>query len=73
MMISCIWYKPPGKFSKLKFYEYVHMAVTMAIDLGYGTNPRSSRNRGVTKPAILSEQDVEQRRVFLLCYVISLT
>ena len=51
------------------------MAVVMAIDLGYGTNPRGSRNRRgdmTAAPITLSDLEVEQRRTFLLCFVISL-
>lgn len=76
MAITCIWYSPPGSFSRLKFYEYIHMAVMMAIDLGYGTNPRSARSRrGDTSntSVALSDLDVEQRRIFLICYIISVT
>lgn len=27
-LITSIWYYPPGRFSKLKYYEYIHMATT---------------------------------------------
>jgi hypothetical protein len=77
MIVTCVWYFPPGKFSQLKFYEYIHMAVTMAMDLGLGTNPRTSRSRRggendqSCQPAILDEGDIERRRTFLVCYMIS--
>ncbi|RMY82540.1 hypothetical protein D0862_11978 [Hortaea werneckii] len=43
--ISAIWYHPPNKFSQLKYYEYIHMAATMAMDIGIGTRPVEQRNR----------------------------
>lgn len=76
MAITCTWYSPPGSFSRLKFYEYIHMAVMMAVDLGYGTNPRSARHRrGDTSniSVVLTDLDIEQRRLFLICYIISVT
>lgn len=36
MIATVIWHYPVGKFSALKFYEYIHLASTMAIDLGLG-------------------------------------
>ncbi|TKA26788.1 hypothetical protein B0A50_04234 [Salinomyces thailandicus] len=43
--ISAIWYHPPSKFGQLKYYEYIHMAATMAMDIGIGTRPVEHRNR----------------------------
>ncbi|KAI7261769.1 hypothetical protein KC345_g9659 [Hortaea werneckii] len=43
--ISAIWYHPPSKFGQLKYYEYIHMAATMAMDIGIGTRPAEQRNR----------------------------
>jgi len=75
MLITSSWYNPPDKYTHLKFYEYVHMAVTMAVDLGLGSNPKSSRSRraegGGTITSSLTEQDLENRRTFLICYIIS--
>ncbi|CZR59172.1 uncharacterized protein PAC_09064 [Phialocephala subalpina] len=78
MIVTSIWYFPPGKYAQLKFYEYIHMAVTMALDLGLGKNPKPSRNRrGVTADAgdgvteVLDENELERRRTFLVCYLIS--
>jgi len=80
MIITCVWYFPPGKFSQLKFYEYIHMAATMAMDIGLGTNPRSSRSRrggDESNPlisdqgVILSDAEIERRRTFLVCYIMT--
>ena len=80
MIVTSVWYYPPGKFSQLKFYEYIHMAATMAMDIGLGTNPKIFRRcRGVTEtgsPASdnSNERDhdeIERRRTFLSCYLIT--
>lgn len=78
MIITSVWYFPPGKYAQLKFYEYIHMATTMALDLGLGMNPKSlRRRRGISldaedmSPGPLDETELENRRTFLVCYLIS--
>ncbi|KAF4630825.1 hypothetical protein G7Y89_g7311 [Cudoniella acicularis] len=74
LAITASWYYPPGKYSKLKFYEYIHMATTMGMDIGIGTNPKASRRRRVAssnqsspEAAIMKkdEGELERRRTFL--------
>ena len=43
ILISTLWYFPPDKFEELKFHQYIHMAATMAQDIGLGKKPRVSR------------------------------
>ena len=45
LLISAVWYHPPNKFGQLKYYEYIHMAVTMALDIGIGTRRTAHRSR----------------------------
>ena len=81
MVVSAVWYYPPGKFSQLKYYEYIHMAATMAMDIGVGTNPKTSRSRrGLysNKPSPdsnislpMDEGEMDRRRTFLVCYLIT--
>lgn len=80
MIVTSVWYYPPGKFSQLKFYEYIHMAATMAMDIGLGTNPKTSRRRrGATDTESPASDDsnhgvydeIERRRTFLSCYLIT--
>jgi hypothetical protein len=77
MVISSIWYYPPGRYAQLKFYEYIHMAAAMAVSEGLGSNPQSSRSRREMdhkiKDTNLSTEDVEKRRTFLACYIITAT
>lgn len=44
MLITMIWYFPPDDFEELKFYQYIHMAATMALDIGIGTKPRPNQS-----------------------------
>ncbi|KAG4428108.1 hypothetical protein IFR05_016411 [Cadophora sp. M221] len=76
MIILSIWYFPPGKFAQLKYYEYIHMAATMGLDIGLGTNPQSSRDRRrnfeespIENP--IDEMGIEKRRTYMVCYMIS--
>jgi hypothetical protein len=45
MLISSLWYQPPHKFGQLKYYEYIHAAANMAMDLGIGSRMASNRSR----------------------------
>lgn len=36
LLITVLWYNPPR--GQLKFYEYIHMAASMAVDLGIGVD-----------------------------------
>jgi Fungal specific transcription factor domain len=78
LIITSVWYYPPGRFAQLKFYEYIHMAATMALDIGLGTNPKTfkSRRRAEAEreasPVVeLDDEEMEKRRTFLVCYLIT--
>lgn len=43
LIVSATWYHPPDRFGQLKYNEYIHMAATMAIDIGIGSRPTPSR------------------------------
>ncbi|OAA39271.1 Zn(2)-C6 fungal-type DNA-binding domain protein [Beauveria brongniartii RCEF 3172] len=47
--VAVIWYWPPEYFEELKFYQLIHTAAVMAIDIGLGrrTNGRMRRNQGM--------------------------
>ena len=63
--------------SELKYYEYIHMAATMGLDIGLGTNPQSSRDRRrnleeeTLRSNHMDSAEIERRRTFLVCYQIS--
>lgn len=77
--ISVIWYWPPENFEELKFYELVHMAAVMAIDLGLGKRksrrPRqlgsSFRDHPFRKHPPPDPTTIEARRTWLMCYFLT--
>jgi hypothetical protein len=79
ILVTVVWYHPPGKYAQMKFYEYIHMAATMAMDVGLGTNPKTSRRRREIEidpdspmsddGSISEEADIERKRTFLACYL----
>ncbi|KAJ5128283.1 hypothetical protein N7448_002001 [Penicillium atrosanguineum] len=77
ILVSAIWYLPPDNLEELKFYQLIHMAVVLAMDIGL-----NRRLQGDLKPfARLREllikkpqgpnvdiQGPEARRTWLGCY-----
>jgi Fungal Zn(2)-Cys(6) binuclear cluster domain len=60
MNTSVVWYCPPDdgcEPGNLQFYQYIHMAATMAVDLGIGTD------------LDLSAKCLEECRTLLACYL----
>lgn len=50
LLVSAAWYHPPTKFGQLKYYEYAHMATTMAMELGICSRPALQRPRLEPQP-----------------------
>jgi hypothetical protein len=79
VQVAVMWYWPPDRFEDLKFYQLVHIAAVMAIELGLG---RKQAARGGFRKHIsyawhdhpLRKQPppdpttVEARRAWLACY-----
>ena len=40
LLVSIMWTYPPEKFEDLKFHQQIHMAATMALDLGLANKPK---------------------------------
>ena len=54
ILISTLWYYPPDKFEELKFHQYIHMAATMALDIGLGKRPRAPQaDEQPSRPSII--------------------
>lgn len=74
LSVSVAWYWPPEHFEELKFYELVHMAMIMAIDLGLGKRkPRRGgqkafRDLPFRKHPPPDPTTIEARRTWLACY-----
>lgn len=81
LQVSALWYWPPEHFEELKFYQLIHIAAVMAIDIGMGKKSKSSAN----KPAGLwrdhawrrtpypDPESIEARRAWLSCYFLCCT
>lgn len=80
LQVVTIWYLPPRCHDELKFYQLIHIAAVMAIDLGMGRKLKSTRFRfpcGGSRehpwkrtPAPKLET-AESRRTWLTCYFLS--
>ncbi|KAG8165270.1 hypothetical protein KVR01_005545 [Diaporthe batatas] len=74
LTLAAMWYLPPENLDELKFYQLVHMAMIMALDLGLGRGrPRGSKPTawGAQPPRRQVQPDpttIEARRTWLLCY-----
>ena len=67
MTVTAVWYFPPDHFSRVKFYEYIHMASTMALDIGLGSKPLQSSE--LLASNWLDTSSFESRRTILACYL----
>lgn len=58
-------------YAQLKFYEFIHMAAIMAIDIGLGKNPKSTRSlrHAQIDQEFVEPEELERRRTYLVCYV----
>ena len=42
ILTTAVWFYPPDHFAELKFYQYIHMASTMALDIGLDKGLKTS-------------------------------
>lgn len=75
ILLTTIWYSPPDHFEELKFYQLIHIAAVMAMDLGM-----NRRTKTPTKPfgmwkelmgkktSSLDPDSPETRRAWMGCY-----
>ncbi|KAJ5681398.1 uncharacterized protein N7477_001338 [Penicillium maclennaniae] len=47
ILVSAIWYMPPDNLEELKFYQLIHLAVVLAMDIGL-----NRRTQGDLKPFV---------------------
>lgn len=80
IMISVIWYFPPEHFEELKFYQLVHLAAVMAIDMGLGRRKNSPKSRLIPytwrdhplrKDPLPDPVAIESRRAWLAVYFLA--
>ena len=80
MQVTALWYKPPEKAEQTNFYQVIHMAAVMALDIGLGKrfNPAKAKRgfggpnaKYAPGPGKMLPQDsdtLEARRAWLGCY-----
>ncbi|KAL2370178.1 hypothetical protein RJ035_003540 [Blastomyces gilchristii] len=77
IMLSMIWYTPPDHYEEMKFFQLIHIAATMAMDLGMNRRTKSkakSKSMGMwreimgKKVVMLDPDAPETRRAWLGCY-----
>lgn len=77
--ISTLWYWPPEHFEELKFYQLIHIAAVMAIDIGMGKKGKSGRTDKMKSAGLWRDhpwrrtpypdpETIEARRTWLGCY-----
>ncbi|KAI2626340.1 hypothetical protein GGS21DRAFT_529974 [Xylaria nigripes] len=80
ILVSVIWYFPPEHFEELKFYQMVHVAAIMAIDIGLGKKKNSSkshlvpytwRDHPLRKHPLPDPSTLESRRTWLAVYFLA--
>ena len=72
--VTCMWYKPSNKFQKHTFYQLIHIASNMAIELGLN-RPINKRQRQMFSNQdpylhwiLPNPESIECRRTWLVCY-----
>lgn len=71
--VAVIWYWPPEHFEELKFYQLIHIAAVMAMDIGLGK--RTAPNRAPPQFRRQPPPDsttIECRRTWLTCFFLAL-
>ncbi|KAL7629121.1 hypothetical protein AAE478_000640 [Parahypoxylon ruwenzoriense] len=80
LIVAVIWYYPPEHFEELKFYQFVHLAAVMSIDIGLGRrkhNPKSRlvpytwREHPFRKLPLPDPTTIESRRTWLAVYFLA--
>ncbi len=79
MLIVAVWPFPPDHFKDLNYSQYMHLAATMAMDLGLGDTPTEIDQRQALDPSRQSMfqktnsewELMEKRRTMLGCFLLS--
>ncbi|KAM7205501.1 hypothetical protein V8F20_003085 [Naviculisporaceae sp. PSN 640] len=82
LQVAVIWYYPPEHFEEIKFYQLLHIAAVMAIDLGLGNKkqfkggfrkhlPVHWRDHPLRKRPMEDPTTLEARRAWLTCYFLA--
>lgn len=67
LLLMIVFYYPPDSPLKLQFYQYTHIAATMALEIGLASKRRAPKKSN-QRNAKYDEQMAEQARAVLGCY-----
>ena len=56
LLLSILWTYPPDNFEDLKFHQQIHMAATMALDLGLARKPKETSKGQQTSEMLFAGQ-----------------
>lgn len=78
LCVAVIWYWPPEYYEELKFYQLIHIACVMAIDIGLG---RKTANKSAAvsvgwrenprRAPLPDPTTLESRRTWLTCFYLA--
>ncbi|MCJ1286487.1 hypothetical protein MMC26_005833 [Xylographa opegraphella] len=80
LQIAMLWYYPPERYEELKYYQLIHVACVMAIEIGLNRRGRAMKITGVIEarrgPSLQPKQHpdsslIECRRAWLGCYFLA--
>jgi hypothetical protein len=79
LLVATLWYVPPDHLDQLKFYQFVHLAAAIGVELGMNrrSDPRY-RAGGLWREIVskrfphVSPESVEARRAWMGCYFMAL-
>ena len=80
ILVASIWYWPPEHFEELKYYQLVHIAAVMALDIGLGRKTQlrrqnhqsvSWREHPFTRRMAPDPTTLESRRTWLTCHFLA--
>ncbi|KAL9093038.1 MAG: hypothetical protein Q9165_004176 [Trypethelium subeluteriae] len=67
LSISAVWCFPADHFTRLQFYQHIHMAATMALDINLGSRPlQSSQLLDLDRQNTFGAESI---RTFMACYL----
>lgn len=68
ILVSTNWHCQSGHYDHMKFYQQLHMAATMAVDIDLGEPRMWAAGDGMDEAATQS-QAIERQRTLLGCYI----
>lgn len=78
ILIACMWYTPPEHFEEMKFYQLIHLAAVIGMELGMNRRSEAkSKTSNVWKEIMgrkfptVAPDCLEARRAWVGCYFMS--